>query len=313
MTRLLELPRELRDRIIELAISHRASAPKSPKDAGPRVELDDIDYFSPTGCHYVKYAADTPHTSPHALLQVSRQVRAETLSALSRLPLRTECDVLIVNEDELYVTWTYVPPLFATLHAFPPSDPAFPENQGKLPFGVNFTIRMHGIFEPTPLRQRSGFEDEVSGPNNDIVAPGRVICALCSLFERFLRVGPGGYPAPNRDFDRCEPVGNARLDIQTPATSAGLLPTELGPHYARQWREQNNNSRAMIHPETLVEMMTNWFWVSEMFDVKDGQPKHLGQLLERVGELCHAVDGKPKIVFHNSGFDGDWDDMRFNE
>src|ERR1700759_391866 len=121
MSRFLALPRELRDRIIELAITHQVNAPTTLADVGQRIELEDIDYFSLTNGRGVFYAADIPSTSPFALLAVNHQIRTETCEAIRRLPLTCECDVIIANEDALYVTWTYVPPIFKPLKALWPN------------------------------------------------------------------------------------------------------------------------------------------------------------------------------------------------
>jgi hypothetical protein len=310
MSRLLALPRELRDRIIEFAITHQANAPTTLTDVGRRIELEDIEYFSLTSGRGVQYAADVPSTSPLALLAVNRQIRAETCEAIRRLSLTCECDVIIANEDSLYVTWTYVPPIFKPLKAMRPNlDRDEPEFQEPLrDFKVIFTIRMHGIFTPTAAEPRSGFEDLLEGPNNDIVGPGRVICGFCALFERFLRVGPGTYPVSSRNFDRNETIGYAQLNILTPpsAEQEGLLPRTLGPHHAPEYR-RNHDSRALIHPETLLEMLTNWFWVSEIFEDEELGPKPIGLLLCRVYELSHAVDGSVHVTFSNPNLDGNWE------
>jgi hypothetical protein len=310
MSRLLALPRELRDRIIEFSITHQVNAPTSPEDVGQRIELDDIEYFSPTGGSGVHYAADIPNTSPSALLAVNRQIRAETCDAIKRLSLACQCDIIVADEDRIYVTWTYVPPIFKPHKAIWPNlDVDGPEFLDLLrTFEVIFTIRIHGIFTPTAEEPRSGFEDVVEGPNEDIIGPGRVICGLCALFERFLRVGPGTYPTPNREFDRDDTIGYAQLNVLTPSNieQHGLLPRQLAPHRAPEFRALHN-SRAMIDPQTLLEMLTHWFWASELFEDRDTGPKHLGQLLRRVYQLGHAVDGRVHVTFSNPNLDGDWD------
>jgi hypothetical protein len=73
MSNLLALPRELRDRIIELAITHQAVAPETPGIASTRTELHDIDYFLSTGGSSVYYTTPLPSTSPVALLSTNHQ------------------------------------------------------------------------------------------------------------------------------------------------------------------------------------------------------------------------------------------------
>lgn len=313
MSTFLALPRELRDRIIEFAIVHHAIAPEIPEKAGNQTELHDIDYFSPTGGRSVFYTTPLPSTSPFGLLSTNHQIRSETVDAINRLnlSLTTKCDVLIVAEEHLYVTWTYVPPIFE-------AHPLFPllSSQGNTGlFGVEFTIRSHGIFNPTDTNPNSGFEDLVEGPNEDITGPGTVISGFCALFERYLRVGSGNYPAPSKDFDRQHPVRFAFLNVLTPPNAEvdGLLPDDLGPHYARQTRmhtqEAGGTGREMISPKALLETLMNWFWASDLFEKRESGPRHLGELLERVGGLGSALDGEVKTRLSNATLDGTWEDV----
>jgi hypothetical protein len=306
MSRLLSLPRELRDRILEFAITHYEDAPKSPAEAGERISLHDIEYFAPTGGLYVKYAADIPSTSPFSLLLSNHQLRTETLEAMRRVPLTTECDVLIANDKELLVTWTYVPPIFSPHPTLPHIIQTVSPTGGDM-FQTTFNIRSHGVFIPTATCSRSGYEDLLEGPNNDIAGPGTVISAFCALFERFLRCGPSAMPPRSSptQYDRKTHIPLAHLNIITP--SAPLLPETLGPHYARTYRADTLESQAMVHPKALLEMLTNWFWVSDLLDERSEGPLHLGQLLARVGELRYGIDGAVMCRMSNEGLDGNWE------
>jgi hypothetical protein len=322
MSHLLTLPREIRDRIIEFSITHHATAPETPQDAGPQVELEDIDYSSPTGGKGVKYSVNIPNTSPLSLLVTSHQIRAETISALGRLRhnLISECDVLIVDEKELFVTWTYVPPMFRRHPSLPYADSASPTLPRDMRIGVNassvfktvFNIRSHGIFKPTPDSPVSGFEDFPS--SSPLTGPGPVLCGFCAVFERFLRVGPGNYPAPNRHYDRGRTVGYAQLNIVTPDSPSGFLRKDVGPHWARETRERTGGSE-MIHPRALLGMLTNWFWAADYMgrQVDDtradkARPKELGELLARVSGLAAGIDGEVGVRFANWELDGMWEE-----
>jgi hypothetical protein len=320
MSFLLALPREIRDRIIEFTITHHVAAPKRPQDAGPQLIMDDIDYSSPTGGMGVMYSANIPKTSPLALLVTSHQIRAETISALGRLrrSFTSECDVLIVNEQELYITWTYVPPMFRRHPSLPYADSASPTLPRDMRIGVNassvfktvFNIRSHGIFQPTTEFPFSGFED--FPPSSPFSGPGAVLCGFCSLFERFLRVGSGNYPAPSRNYDRGRTVGYAHLNIITPSCPSGLLPANIGPHWAREMRERTGGTE-MVHPGAMLDMMTNWFWAADYMgrqnDERDGtRPKELGELLARVSGLAAGIDGGVDVRFANWELDGMWED-----
>jgi hypothetical protein len=53
MVTFLELPRELRDKIISLVLSHHEDAPKDVSDPTGRAELDDIRLRYSGVCHHV--------------------------------------------------------------------------------------------------------------------------------------------------------------------------------------------------------------------------------------------------------------------
>jgi len=63
----------------------------------------------------------------------------------------------------------------------------------------------------------------------------------------------------------------------------------------------------MIHPKSLLDMLTNWFWVSDLLEERSEGPPHLGQLLTRVGELRYAIDGVMACRMSNVGLDGNWE------
>jgi hypothetical protein len=310
MPHLLSLPPELRDQILEHVLTHYASPAhdSTPFSSIQTTELHDILYYSPTGASGVSYALPLPQTSPFALMRVNRQLRTETIATVRRLlfgaglrPARaameattTCCDVLVVDEDRIVVTWTYVPPLLAVHPAFyhineagdnsNSSDDNGEQHPLPLPstFGVRFTIRPHGIFHPTPTTPRSGYED-CSNEAGDVVGPGRLITGLCALFERFIRVGPEALPLPERwsvaaadvhhpnwrrRDDRGQIVHCAELSVQYPTGGVGLLPERLGAHYARDLRVENRERcNSMIHPRSLASMLVSWYeasqWIGE--------------------------------------------------
>jgi hypothetical protein len=156
MAHLLNLPREVRDLILTFAISHEETAPRTPQDLdlSQRIEMHDLEYYSPSGGTGVKYSLPIPETSPFALLASSRQLRAETISAIFRFPkpCTRECEILILNEQEIYVTWTYVSPLFGYHPFLCLSHPGLPDGVNlKIHFKpkTRLTIRSFGIFHPT--------------------------------------------------------------------------------------------------------------------------------------------------------------------
>jgi hypothetical protein len=134
------------------------------------------------------------------------------------------------------------------------------------------------------------------------------------LFERYLRLGPGNYPAPSKDYDYENPVGFASLNVTTPsnADSDGLLPDNLGTHYACMARTASQlaggTGREVINPKALLQTLLDWFGATDYLEKQESGPKHLGELLERVGRLGFALDGVVQHRRSNTGFDGHWED-----
>ncbi|KAF2447881.1 hypothetical protein P171DRAFT_429480 [Karstenula rhodostoma CBS 690.94] len=102
--RLLSIPRELRDEIITLVLTHHHPSPQTTAEveAQARKNLwgDSVYYLADPG----SYTANAP-----ALLLVNKQLRSETRSALERLDLAHEIEFKFVNEQYLAPTWTLIP------------------------------------------------------------------------------------------------------------------------------------------------------------------------------------------------------------
>jgi hypothetical protein len=286
---LLGLPREIRDHVIELAISNRANPPQSPDDVAGWTTWDDIHYSSPTqgqGVHY--YAPSPPPTiATYPLLAVCRQVRAETLDACHRLSMTCECDVVLLEEEELYVTFTYTPPLSRPHPDLKRDD-----------FNVSFTIRQLG---PCPEKS-NGFFDQALHDNS---LPGRTTCYLIALFEHFIRCGPVPSRSPNHD--RNHPLNLATIDIVegVEGTRRGTLPDFVEPPQAPEWRLDNPAAaQKLIHPCAIALMMVQWFWVCASY-LGQSQKKDLGYLIKRLHSVEFKVDGA--LVQKMTHVDGEWE------
>jgi hypothetical protein len=94
MLSLLDIPREVRDKILSFVIDAPSTAPAGPY-VGNRQELWDN------------------RTESIPTLLVNRQLHAETLAAIALLSTKHSyvLDIMIVNEDELWPTWLSVPSL----------------------------------------------------------------------------------------------------------------------------------------------------------------------------------------------------------
>jgi hypothetical protein len=110
-SRLLSLPRELRDQIITLVLKHRYPSPQTTAEVEDqtRISLRSVDENILGGSAF--YLGDASSYIPNAagLLLASRQIRSETQDALNRLDLAYELEVKFVNERYLAPTWTLIP------------------------------------------------------------------------------------------------------------------------------------------------------------------------------------------------------------
>ena len=101
-SRLLGLPREIRNEIYKLLFQSSNHRPVSPEEAGPR--------FKDIGC--VLYPLDSPTPANYApLLQCSRQLRSEVLEHLESKQdgvYRLDC---MLNAYQLWPTWITFPGL----------------------------------------------------------------------------------------------------------------------------------------------------------------------------------------------------------
>jgi hypothetical protein len=291
MASFLGLPREIRDRVIEFVISHRADPPQSQDAVGERTTLHDIEYYSPTEGQGVYYAAPIPVIGTYSLLAVNRQIREETLDAIRRFPTVCECDVIIMQEEDLYVTWTYIPPLFR-----PHPQLGFETND----FKVSFTIRQMGSCQ----KVSNGFEDQAL---QDDTLPGRTTCYLISLFEHFIRCGP--FRASESIYDRDDRIHTAIINVVTGGEGKrrGLLPDFVEPHRAPEYRHGTYlESQFLINPAAIAEMMVNWFWVCATF-LGRSDKKDLGYLIKRLKYVIFQVDGSPYQNMRHEPLDGEWE------
>jgi hypothetical protein len=292
---LLGLPREIRDRVIELAISHRVDPPQTLQDVSGWETCDDIGYYSPTqgqGVHYAPFAAVL---ATYPLLALCRQVRAETLDACRRLPMTCECDVVLLEEESLHVTFTYIPPLSRPHPDLKRSD-----------FNVSFTIRQMG---PSPLHT-NGFVNQALHDNT--LLPGRTTCYLIALFEHFIRCGPFASKSPNHD--RNHPMNLATIDIVEgdEGRRRGTLPDFVEPHQAPEWRLDNpTDAHRLIHPCAMTLMMVNWFWVCASY-LGQTQKKDLGYLMKRIFSVEFKVDGELLQTMRHAPPDGEWQSDDFD-
>ncbi|KAJ5930823.1 hypothetical protein N7466_006316 [Penicillium verhagenii] len=115
MSRLLDLPPEIRTLIFEYVLLAPLTPPPGPwSGREDRISLQDVHYQSEKiGPQNVFYKADDSREIPHIrLLLLNHQIHDETISIMrrkSRIPYRL--DVMAIDEFELWPTWLLVPAL----------------------------------------------------------------------------------------------------------------------------------------------------------------------------------------------------------
>jgi hypothetical protein len=273
MTSFLHLPREIREQIIEYAIIHRDIRAENHGDLGKRAELQDgFKYFSKTqeaGIRWpLRQATANLSTSPSGLLQTNKLIREETIYIISRLPPASapELDILLVEEDELWPTWTFIPP-----------------TKADRPTKVNVTIRMLGITQ----KEHSGFEEE-----SDLVS----IWRFSSILERLLRCGWSTPMYDSVDEDRT--LDNLDMNFITPSFPPGktVLAEQIPAHWAQSERRNSSDlEKAYMHPYALAMSLANWVSVARQHRNLDqpfmGSKHDLMGLLERIRTMSFRVDG----------------------
>jgi hypothetical protein len=114
MPHLLTIPRELRDKILNLIISSYISEPQDISDPSNRAILDDFKQDSPYfHGHHTLYIEHPKQRDTTSLQLVNRQLHIETLDTLRILPTKHSyvLDVIIAEEQNLWPTWLYLPAL----------------------------------------------------------------------------------------------------------------------------------------------------------------------------------------------------------
>lgn len=271
MTTFLHLPREIREHIIEFAVLHKDIRAESIADRPSRAEVHDgFNYFSRTqgiGIKWPKGHADANlTTSPCGLLLSNKRVREETLYVIGRqTDQNPHLDVLLVEEDEIWPTWTYIP--------------AVPNDRPRV---INCTIRMSGLSK----EEHNGFEEE-----SNLVTLWR----FSSLLERMLRCT---WKRPiSDDVDEEIKLTFLNLNFLSP-TGQPLLPEPVQAHWAQRARVEPGFEKHYIHPIALAMSMANWVSVTRQYRSLN-EPfmdhKHdILHLFERIGTMVFSVDGRSR-------------------
>ena len=112
MPLILTIPREIRDFILELVVLGARSPPQHAstlQTRGRALAKDDCSYKTWADGLGIWYEDPDPKIHAFPILLVNRQLRAETLSVIRRLPKDYWVDLLLVDESAVWATWLSVP------------------------------------------------------------------------------------------------------------------------------------------------------------------------------------------------------------
>jgi hypothetical protein len=263
MASFLEIPQELRNKILELAINTDTAPPQyaNVDNAAEYKELDDIVYQSWTNGKDVLYPQSSIPSNALSLLLVSRSMQAQSLAALARLKCSStfKMDVLLVQESELWATWTSHRPIFTpnveTIH-------------------VSFRIL------PMIKEDPGGRSHAFRGGNG---GPPIIFWHLYTLLERSLRCGPVMVPIKREKGFRA--IQWLDLDV--------LTPSNISEEQKRL--EQPGKLFHVLPPRKWMAIIRQGIAIILRMS-RDSFP--MGRVLyERVGKIRLMRDGEVQIEF----------------
>lgn len=257
MLSFLDLPRELRDKILGLVIATPMSPPPSPADAGDRTEVDVPGMRSSAGGKSVKYPRRFNRVDSIPTLLVNHQLHNDTLNAIDRLPTKHsyEVDVMLVDEGELWPTWLSVP--------------AISSHADK----IAATFRIFGVNR----RRRGGFQLGNGGPP-------AITWAFYNALQRLLLFGPIGFKMNVKYMD----FSIKRLELNVLTPEGPVLPKDSKRHESRPVEDATANH--VMHPEYLAEYITRD--IRRLLGMSYHFASYGGILYERIGEIVIMVDGE---------------------
>lgn len=115
MASLLSLPRELRDTIIDYVVTSQRRDPPialegdTDSESAERVQFEDTYWKEIGNLVYFEKSPAAFQPSFGGLLLACQQLHAETLERASKFDVPYVLDILIVNEEKIWVTWLSMP------------------------------------------------------------------------------------------------------------------------------------------------------------------------------------------------------------
>lgn len=267
---LLRIPQELRDKILGFVIpALETSMLPEEEDENNREFLDDVKLLGWNGDDRVRYQKLARPGNIQTLF-INHQLRSETLALIEHLrlpsPRSYRLDIAIVDETDLWATWLYAPVLSRNVDE------------------VVATLRICG----TTTRTRCGFSEGCGGPP-------LIIWSFFNLLERFLKVGPVGRQA--EDKDRVIAIQSLVIDIKTPDVPEELLaPMEVEDssyfsHRDLMHLRKETGIDYVLNPRKLVSFLTDYPGIDAALGMSNTTAKYGGIFYERIGKIKVTLDG----------------------
>ncbi|KAF4458679.1 hypothetical protein FALBO_14579 [Fusarium albosuccineum] len=232
---LSQVPREIRQKIFDLAICSRVTPPASPSVTQDGRERMSTDAFDGGGIWNLK-----PKNPALGLLLVTKQFHDEVQHVQNHITTDYYVDIMFVKDFGLWPTWTV---------------PVLPKNQY-----INSIDATFRIFDPADdldnrFQHSLDFRGGCGGPET-------AIWSFYSLLTNVMEMGPG-FLERKADFV----VKNIKINVLTPTDGAAhyslaykdMLPEEISKEEKRRRRRVRGLSRDESTPaeERLTEYITN--------------------------------------------------------
>lgn len=113
MPSLLSLPREIRDEIIDYVIASQRSPPTTRHDdsseRNTRIQFEDTHWREIGNLMHFESSPTAFRPAFAGLLLACQQLRAETLERESKLDVPMVLDLIVVDEEQIWLTWLSIP------------------------------------------------------------------------------------------------------------------------------------------------------------------------------------------------------------
>jgi hypothetical protein len=196
-----------------------------------------------------------------SLLLLNHQLQKETQDLIQLLPTKSYVlDVIIAEEEKLWVTWLYAPVLSTRVDR------------------VYTAIRTMGNY----TKGHHLFERGDGGPP-------KIVWSLYSLIERGVRAGPVG--RRTRKADKKISIKELVIDVRTPdVPHSEILPREIGTSLRRRRFYKEYGSDCVLNPDCVLDLVTSDIGI--LLRMCYHTASYGSLLYERIGSIKVLMDGK---------------------